>query len=133
QGEFVRFDGVRSAPKPGRGRVPGILGGESRSPLERAADYRARRYGLHPAPRGAGGRVAVRGELPAAEGRDPEAFEIVVAPFTKRVTPDDLTRYRALGVGEVVIVATPPEEEGQVGAWVERQGQKWVAAAAALG
>ena len=38
-------------------------------------------------------------------------FEVVVAPFTKQVTPGDLTTYQALGVGEVVTVATPPEEE----------------------
>jgi probable F420-dependent oxidoreductase len=133
QGEFVRFDGVRSAPKPGRGRVPVILGGESRSALERAADYGDGWYGFNLGPEEAAEKIAVLRELLAAKGRDPETFEIVVAPFTKRVTPDDLTRYRALGVGEVVIVATPPEEEGQVGAWVERLGQKWVAAAAALG
>jgi probable F420-dependent oxidoreductase len=133
QGGFVRFDGVRSAPKPGRGRVPVILGGESRPALERAADYGDGWYGFNLGPEEAAEKIAVLRELLAAKGRDPETFEIVVAPFTKRVTPDDLTRYRALGVGEVVIVATPPEEEGQVGAWVERLGQKWVAAAAALG
>ena len=38
--------------------------------------------------------------------RDPAAFEIVVAPFTKPVRPADLARYHAAAVDEVTIVAT---------------------------
>ena len=60
-------------------------------------------------------------------------FEIVVAPFTRRVAPADLASYRALGVNELVIVATPPEDESRVAAWVEGLADKWVAAAAAMG
>jgi probable F420-dependent oxidoreductase len=133
RGEFVRFSDVRSAPKPGGGRVPVLLGGESRAALERAARYGDGWYGFNLGPDEAAEKIALLRGLLAAQGRDPGTFEIVVAPFTKRVTPDDLATYHARGVGEVVIVATPPEEDANVGTWVERLAGTWVAAAAALG
>jgi alkanesulfonate monooxygenase SsuD/methylene tetrahydromethanopterin reductase-like flavin-dependent oxidoreductase (luciferase family) len=110
-----------------------LLGGESRPALERAAEYGDGWYGFNLGPDEAAQKIAVLRQLLAARGRDPEAFEIVVAPFTRNVTPDDLGTYRALGVREVVIVATPPEDGSQVGAWVEQLAGRWVAAATALG
>jgi probable F420-dependent oxidoreductase len=132
-GEFVRFDGVRSAPKPGRSAVPVILGGESRPALARAAEYGDGWYGFNLGPEEAGEKIAELRRQLAARGRDGAPFEVVVAPFTKRIAPADLATYRALGVDELVIVGTPPEDATQVDAWVKQLGAKWVAAAAALG
>jgi probable F420-dependent oxidoreductase len=132
RGEFVAFDGVRSTPRPSGGRVPVLLGGEGRPALVRAADYGDGWYGFNLGPDEAAEKIAVLTELLAARGRDRRRFELVVAPFTKRAAPADLAAYRALGVDEVVIVATPPDDDAQVAAWVQRLADQWVAAASTM-
>jgi probable F420-dependent oxidoreductase len=133
RGEFVEFDAVRSAPRPAAGRIPVLLGGESRHALERAAAYGDGWYGFNLGPDEAAEKIGTLTTLLSDRGRDRDGFEIVVAPFTRRVAPADLASYRALGVNELVIVATPPENESRVTAWVEGLADKWVAAAAAMG
>lgn len=64
--------------------------------------------------------------------RDPAAFEIVVAPFTKPLRPADLARYHAAGVDEVTTVARPPRDESRVTTWVEALANEWVRPAATL-
>ena len=132
-GEFVRFTGVRSAPKPVRRGVPVIIGGESRAALTRAADYGDGWYGFNLGPDEAARKIAELRQLLGARGRDLESFEIAVAPFTKRIVPADLAAYGALGVREVVLVETPPADADNVGAWVEQLAAKWVPAANAVG
>ena len=56
--EFAHVDGVRSFPKP-VGRLPVILGGESRAALARAADYGDGWYGFNLSPEEATERIAV--------------------------------------------------------------------------
>ena len=130
-GEFAHVDGVRSFPKP-VGRLPVILGGESRAALARAADYGDGWYGFNLSPEEATERIAVLRSLLQRRQRDPAAFEIVVAPFTKPVRPADLARYHAAGVDEVTIVATPPRDESRVTAWVEDLANEWVRPAGIL-
>jgi alkanesulfonate monooxygenase SsuD/methylene tetrahydromethanopterin reductase-like flavin-dependent oxidoreductase (luciferase family) len=43
-------------------------------------------------------------ELMRQYGRKPEDVELGVSPYGKRITPDDLKRYRDLGVEEVTLV-----------------------------
>jgi hypothetical protein len=125
--------GVRSFPKPVRGgRLPVILGGESRAALGRAAEYGDGWYGVNLSPEEATERIAVLRSLLQQRQRDPAAFEIVVAPFTKPIRPADLTRYQAAGVDEVAIVASPPRDESRVTAWVEDLANEWVRAAGIL-
>ena len=132
--QFVQFDGVRCHPKPVQGsRLPIILGGESTAALARAAEYGDGWYGFNLSPPETAEKLATLRGLLARRGRDPEHFDVVVAPFTKRITPDDLATYRALGVREVVIVETPPQAAAQVGGWVDGLAAKWVASAARLG
>src|SRR5215470_14390568 len=134
EGEFVHFAGAHSFPKPRQGaRVPVIVGGESRAALARAAEYGNGWYGFNLSPDEAADKVAQLRELLAERGRDAAAFEIVVAPFTKPVTRDDLERYRVLGVRELVLVAEPPPDEAAVASWVLRLGREWVDRGAALG
>jgi len=125
-GEFVSFDAVRSAPKPARRAVPVLLGGESRAALARAAEYGDGWYGFNLGPDEAGERIAVLRELLAARARKRDGFEIVVAPFTKPATPDDLSTYRGLGVTELVLVETPPEDPARVAGWVADLATRWV-------
>jgi len=132
-GEFAHVDRVRSFPKPVRGgRLPVILGGESRAALGRAAEYGDGWYGFNLSPDEATERIAVLRSLLQRRQRDPAAFEIVVAPFTKPIRPADLARYQAAGVDEVAIVAAPPRDESRVTAWVEDLANEWVRPAATL-
>ena len=81
---------------------------------------------------GTGICIAVLRSLLQQRQRDPAAFEIVVAPFTKPIRPADLARYQAAGVDEVAIVASPPRDESRVTAWVEDLANEWVRAAGIL-
>jgi probable F420-dependent oxidoreductase len=133
-GEFVHFAGAHSFPKPTQGgRLPVIVGGESRAALARAAEYGDGWYGFNLSPDEAAGKIAQLRALLAERDRAATGFEIVVAPFTKPVTPDDLERYRAHGVGEVVLVTPPPQDEAAVPSWIEGLARQWVDRAAALG
>jgi probable F420-dependent oxidoreductase len=132
-GEFAHVDGARSFPKPVRGaRLPVILGGESHAALGRAAEYGDGWYGFNLSPEEATERIAVLRSLLQRRQRDPAAFEIVVAPFTKPIRPADLARYHATGVDEIAIVATPPRDESRVTAWVEDLANEWVRPAGIL-
>ena len=99
---------------------------------QRAADYGDGWYGFDLGPGEAAEKITLLRQLLVARGRGGAAFELVVAPFTRRVTPDDLAAYQALGVGEVVIVGAPPDDPAAVAPWVERLAAKWVTAGAAL-
>jgi len=132
-GEFGSVDGVRSFPKPVRGgRLPVVPGGESRAALARAAEYGDGWHGFNLSPEEATERIALLRSLLQRRQRDPAAFEIVVAPFTKPVRPADLVRYHAAGVDEVTIVATPPRDESRVTTWVEDLANEWVRPAMTL-
>ena len=132
-GEFAHVDGVRSFPKPAQGgRLPVILGGESRAALARAAEYGDGWHGFNLSPEEATERIAALRSLLQRRTRDPAAFEIVVAPFTKPVRPADLARYHAAGVDEVTIVATPPRDESRVTAWIGDLANEWVRPAGTL-
>lgn len=132
-GEFVNFDGARSFPKPVRGRnLPIIFGGESAPALRRAADIGNGWFGFNVGPDEAGPLVKKLHAMLKANGRDPSEVEIIVSPYTKKITPDDLMKYRAAGVNELVIVANPPEDESQIARWVERVAHDWVEPAAKI-
>ncbi len=125
-GEFVRVAGVRSNPKPVRRRVPVLLGGESRGALARAAAIGDGWYGFNLSPEEAAEKIATLRAVLADRGRAGGEFEIVVAPFGKRIVAEDLERYAALGVSEVVIVATPPAEAARVESWVADLAWRWI-------
>jgi alkanesulfonate monooxygenase SsuD/methylene tetrahydromethanopterin reductase-like flavin-dependent oxidoreductase (luciferase family) len=127
EGEFARVQSARSFPKPVRtGGVPVIVGGESRAALARAAEYGDGWYGFNLGPDEAGEKIAALRGMLAQRGRDAGGVEVVVAPFSKPVEPADVERYRALGVDELVIVATPPPDEARVAEWVEGLGREWI-------
>jgi probable F420-dependent oxidoreductase len=132
-GEFVNFDGARSFPKPSRGKkLPIIFGGESTPALRRTADIGNGWFGFNVGPDDAALLVKKLHAMLKANGRDPNEVEIIVSPYTMKITPDDLKKYRAAGVDELVMVAGPPEDEAQIASWVERIGRDWVEPAAKL-
>ena len=132
-GEFVNFDGARSFPKPARAdKLPIIFGGESAPALRRVAEYGNGWHGFNLSPQEAAEKIAkLRAQL-EANHRAPAEVEIIVCPYTKKITADDLKKYAAAGVNELVILSSPPEDESQVEGWVERTARQWVEPAAKI-
>ena len=72
-------------------------------------------------------------ELLAATGRKRSEVELAVSPYTKKITQDDLKRYRDAGVDEVVLVnLRPPREEAETIKDIESIARAWVEPASRL-
>jgi probable F420-dependent oxidoreductase len=133
-GEFVNFDAAKSFPKPVRGgKLPIIFGGESGPALKRTADIGNGWFGFNVGPDDAAPLAGKLRAMVKANGREARDVEIVVSPYTKKVVPDDLKKYGAAGVDELVIIASPPEDEAQIAGWIERIARDWVEPAAKIG
>ncbi len=133
RGEFVAFEDAGSFPKPAQGRaVPVLFGGESDAALGRVAEYGDGWYGFDLDPEGAREKIARLDALLATRGRSLKDVELIVSPYTRRITADDLARYRDLGVSEVVMLANLPADPADAGARVERFAREWVEPAARL-
>ncbi len=132
-GEFVNFDAAKSYPKPVRGsKLPIVFGGESVPALKRTADIGNGWFGFNVGPDEAAPLVSKLHAMLKANGRPASDVEIILCPYTKKITSDDLNKYAAAGVDEFVMLASPPEDESQIGAWVERLARDWVEPAAKL-
>jgi probable F420-dependent oxidoreductase len=114
-GEFAAFDRVRVNPKPVRGEIPVVVGGNSDAALERAARWGDGWYGF-----GLGSaqdvreRVAHLRERTRAARRDPAALTVAVALRE----PADVAELAAAGVTQLVLVATPPGDRADAAEWV---------------
>ena len=132
-GEFVNFDDAGSFPKPPQGRnVPIIFGGESNPALRRVAEYGTGWYGFNLTPDEAKERIAKLEQLLKQNGRKLSDVELIVSPYTKRIVPDDLKRYRDLGISEVVMLANFDRGEADVASHIEQLAQEWIASASKL-
>ncbi len=133
-GEFVRFEGVRSNPKPAQGaKLPILFGGESAPALRRVAEYGAGWCGFNLTPEEAAPKIKRIEELLKANGRKRSDVELAVSPYTKPITVDDLKRYRDLGVDEVVLITLrPPRAEDELVKDLEQIARDWVEPAARL-
>ena len=135
QGEFVRFQGALSYPKPVKGRrLPVLVGGQTAAALKRAAAYGAGWCGFNLTPDETAQAVAEIRKLRAANGRSSEPFEFAVSP-TKTATPDDLKRYRDAGIEELYLTAVlqhPLGSEVEVVTVLEDLARRWVEPAARL-
>lgn len=132
-GEFVNFDNARAFPKPARGRdLPVMFGGESGPALKRVADIGNGWFGFNLDPAEAKEKIAKLRAMVQERNRDPKQIEIVVAPYLKRITTDDLKRYRDAGVDELVFVSSPPPDEAKVRAWIDKMATDWLAPASKL-
>ena len=131
KGELLRFDDAGCFPKPDQGaRVPVIFGGESEPALRRVAEYGDGWYGFNLDPESAAAKIKTLEQFLADNGRGFGDVELIVAPYTKRIAPDDLARYRDLGVSEVVLLATLPPSPVEAIARIERFAREWIEPAA---
>jgi alkanesulfonate monooxygenase SsuD/methylene tetrahydromethanopterin reductase-like flavin-dependent oxidoreductase (luciferase family) len=127
-GEFVSFDAVRVNPKPLRSRrIPVVLGGNSDVALRRVAAWGDGWYGFNLAGVAAvRERVAVLKELCGQAGRD--IAELYLAVSMDGGRPEDLPALDDLGVNEIVLVQTPPEDARRAADWVAGLASRWQAA-----
>ena len=133
-GEFVKFDNARAYPKPSRGgKLPVLFGGESGPALKRVADVGNGWFGFNLDAAEAKEKIGKLRSMLQERKRDPKDVEIVVAPYLKRITVDDLKRYRDAGVDELVFVTNPPADEAKIPAWIDKMATDWVQPAAKVG
>lgn len=133
-GEFVNFDGVRSYPKPiSGGKLPIIFGGESGPALKRVAEYGNGWFGFNLTPPEAAGKIKKLEQFLKAAGRKLSDVELIVSPSGKPIAPDDLKRYRDLGVSEVVLTNIGlPRTPADTSKMLEDAARKWLEPASKL-
>ncbi len=132
-GEFVRFDGVRSFPKPAQGaKLPIIFGGESLPALRRVARFGNGWFGVKLNPEQAAAKIATLRSLMSEAGRDISELEIIISPYENQVTADDLRAYHEIGVAEFVPFVRLPAEDSRIPDVLERIAREWVEPAAKL-
>ncbi len=131
RGEFVKFENVRSYPKPVRGEVPVWFGGESGPALRRVAEYGNGWCGFNLAPDDAASKLKRIDELLKANGRKRSEIYVAISPYSKPITRDDLKRYRDAGVDELGLIDfSPPTGEREMVAHLEQMAREWVEPAA---
>ncbi|MGP4022350.1 LLM class F420-dependent oxidoreductase [Actinomadura sp. 3N407] len=110
-GEFFRFKGAMSYPKPVQaGGVPIHVGGHTK-----AAARRAGRYGDGLQPLGVAGDelralVALMREEAEGNDRDPDALELTLGHSLSAVTPEKSEKLSALGAGRLVLRGKPTKD-----------------------
>jgi probable F420-dependent oxidoreductase len=134
-GEFVNFKGALSYPTPARGAaLPILVGGQSEAALKRAAVYGDGWCGFNLTPDETAEAIAKMRRLRTEHGRDKTPFEFLVSP-TNANTPDDLKRYRDVGVDELYLTPVfqhAPASEADVVKMLEESSRKWVEPAAKI-
>ena len=138
-GEFVNFTGVVSYPKPvsdpklSLGGIPVWFGGESAAALRRVAEYGDGWLGFKVAPAEAAPKIRRIEELLRAGGRRRSDVTLAVSPYTEKITPDDLQRYRDAGADEVALLLRGrPRDEAEMIAGLEQMARDFVEPAAKL-
>src|ERR1700746_2150119 len=131
QGNFVKFEGVRSNPKPLKGaKLPVFFGGESGPALRRVAEYGDGWCGFNLTPDEAAAKIKRIEDLLKANGRKRSDVELAVSPYTNPVKTDDLKRYRDAGVDEIALLAGRPGTEVEMVARLEQLAREFVEPAA---
>ena len=125
-GEFVGFTDVRVNPKPVDGAIPVVLGGNSDAALRRVASWGDGWYGFN-----LGGVDAVAERLAALKrhcdetGRDASELSVTVALRDPHVC--DVDAVADLGVDELVLVESPPQDPAVAADWVFGLADAWSA------
>jgi probable F420-dependent oxidoreductase len=126
-GGFVHFDAVRVNPKPVRGRIPIVIGGNSDAALRRVTAWGDGWYGFGlPDVDAVAERVAFLRTLCTESGRDPDELRLAVA--IRNLRPRDVAPLAALGIHELVLVEGPPEEARVAADWVSALADHWMSA-----
>jgi probable F420-dependent oxidoreductase len=125
EGQFARFRDIRVNPKPVRGRIPIVLGGNSDVALGRAGTWGDGWYGFNLADVDAvRERVGALHARAREAGRDPRVLEVAVA--VTEVTPADVPALAEAGVTQLVVVAAPPAEPGEARDWTLALADRWL-------
>jgi probable F420-dependent oxidoreductase len=127
-GDFVRFDSVRVNPKPPRERrLPVVLGGNSDAALRRVAEWGDGWYGFNLDNVDAvAERVRTLHRLCGDVGRDPGALRLAVA--LREADPADVGALTGVGIDELVLVESPPEDPDAAAEWVGALARRWMPA-----
>jgi len=117
-GEFVHFEKVRLNPKPVRERrIPIVLGGNSDAALRRVVNWGDGWYGFNLRDVDTVvERVALIRRLCSEAGRDPSDLQLAVA--LQHLQPTDVPALDELGIDELVIVDSPPDDVSAIPDWV---------------
>jgi probable F420-dependent oxidoreductase len=133
-GEFVNFTGVLSYPKPAAGTgIPVWFGGESAAALRRVAEYGDGWLGFKVAPADAAPKIRRIEELVRANGRNRSEVTLAVSPYTEKIVPDDLKRYRDAGADEVALLLRGrPRGGAEIVTGLEQMAREFIEPAAKL-
>jgi probable F420-dependent oxidoreductase len=127
----VSFHNIRVNPKPSQDHVPIVLGGNSDAALGRVAAWGDGWYGFNlddfDAVRA---RLTRLDELCAKAGRD--RAELTVAVAMRAPDPADVAKLAALGVDELVLVESPPDDANEAAKWVAGLAARWMPALPSL-
>jgi probable F420-dependent oxidoreductase len=131
QGETFSFKEAYMFPKPVRGDIPILLGGESEPALRRIARIGDGWFAFRLLPNDAKAPIAHLKHLTREHGRDPEKLRIFAPIFTSSAM-DDLERYREAGVTDFYLALTgqTPMDDRGLNALMGEMGQRFVAAVA---
>jgi probable F420-dependent oxidoreductase len=133
-GEFVKFEGVLSYPKPVAAEgVPVWFGGESAAALRRVAGYGDGWLGFKVSPTDAAGKIRRIEEMLKVNGRRRSDVTLAVSPYTDPISPDDIKRYRDAGADEVALLMRGRRaSEAELIAGLEAMARDFVEPAARL-
>ena len=133
-GEFARFEGVLSFPKPANGAsIPVWFGGESMAALRRVAAYGDGWLGFKVMPAEAAEKIRQIETMLAANGRQRSDVTLAVSPYAEPITADDLKRYRDAGADEVALLLMGrPRNAAEIIAGIEQLARDFVEPAARL-
>ena len=126
-GEFVDFESIRVNPKPVRGLLPIVVGGNSDAALRRVAAWADGWYGfsLRDTTEVATAITRLAGYCDAV-GRD--ITDVTVSVALREPTPADVSGLIAAGVDELVLVQSPPQEPADAQGWVNQLAAPWMSA-----
>ncbi len=124
-GEFVNFTAIQVNPKPLRDRrIPILCGGNSEAALGRVARWGDGWYGFNLLDADdVAAKVSTLRRLCADAGRDPAQLRLSVA--LRQPRPSDATRLAQLGVDELVLVGSPPQDPDEAAGWIAELAGGW--------
>jgi alkanesulfonate monooxygenase SsuD/methylene tetrahydromethanopterin reductase-like flavin-dependent oxidoreductase (luciferase family) len=129
----VKFDSVRSFPKPANGKSVLVWFGGEAPALNRVDDCGDGWIGFNLTPDQAATKIKRIEELLKANQRKRPDVKLAVSPYTKPIKTDDLKRYRDAGADEVALVVVDvPLAEREMVKRLEQMAREFVEPAAKL-
>ena len=125
-GDFVDFEHVRVNPKPLRSRcIPIVVGGNGDAALRRLVAWGDGWYGFNvDGVAEAAGHVGRIRQLCEQTGRSVGELRLAIA--LREPQPSDVDALTELGVDELVLVATPPDDATEADAWMAELAGRWM-------